>query len=97
MRRRLLGACILVIAAAALAVPARTFVSEWLAVDECLDSGGSFDYAAMDCDHANNHPYVSFEQRHPGAMQTLHVRASVGAPFGVLGLLLIVWPKQRVS
>ena len=43
------------------------YVSEWSAVDSCLDSGGSFDYVNMKCDHTSNHPFVPFKQRHPVA------------------------------
>jgi len=40
------------------------FLQEWSVVDSCLDSGGSFDYSTMTCDHKNNHPYIPFGQRH---------------------------------
>src|SRR5437899_1185031 len=95
MWRRVLGACVLFVAAATVAPPTRMFASEWLTVDACLDSGGSFNYAAMECDHVTNHPYVSFERRHPGRLHSLRVRASVCAPVGLLGLALLVWPKRR--
>ena len=37
--------------------------AEFLAVDQCLDSGGSYDYAAMACDHEESHPYVPLLDR----------------------------------
>ena len=41
---------------------------EWLNVDSCLDSGGSFEYARMACDYKENHPFVSYSQRHPNSL-----------------------------
>lgn len=29
----------------------------WLAIDTCLDRGGSFNYVAAACDFQRNHPY----------------------------------------
>ena len=34
------------------------FARMWLAPDECLDRGGSFDYVAWECDLASSHVYV---------------------------------------
>lgn len=36
---------------------------ESLAVDACLDSGGSFDYARLQCDPQSDHPGVPFSPR----------------------------------
>ena len=33
-----------------------TWVAEFLAVDACLDSGGSYDYERSVCDHQSSHP-----------------------------------------
>ena len=38
---------------------------EQLAVDRCLDRGGSFDYACSTCDFANDHRYHPYLARHP--------------------------------
>jgi len=38
-------------------------VGEFLAVDSCLDSGGSFDYVASACDHSSTHAFVGFAWR----------------------------------
>jgi hypothetical protein len=97
MRRRLLGVVILVVASLVIARPLTTYVSEWLDVDACLDSGGSFNYATMDCDHATNHPYISFERRHPGMISQLRVRAAVCTPAAALGLALLIWPRRRTD
>jgi hypothetical protein len=40
------------------------YVRELDAIDRCLDAGGSFDYAAMRCDHQTNHAAVPFTDRH---------------------------------
>jgi len=58
----------LVLAIAALALVgwlAWGYGREFLAVDSCLDSSGSFDYVTMTCDHTENHPYSPYSQRHP--------------------------------
>jgi hypothetical protein len=49
-----------------------TYVFETIAVDRCLDSGGSFDYSRMVCDNSRNHPYVSFEERHQAFVRSMH-------------------------
>jgi len=59
---------------------------ELLAVDSCLDSSGSFDYASMVCDHAENHPYIGYTQRHPAATSVAFLAGSVGA-CGLVGVL----------
>jgi hypothetical protein len=33
-------------------------ISTFLAVDSCLDAGGSFDYTSHECDFESSHPYV---------------------------------------
>ena len=50
---------------------------EFLAVDSCLDNSGSFDYAAMTCDHAQNHPYIPYSQWHPDTFPIAAVAGSV--------------------
>ena len=44
-------------------VLAQPMVGEFLAVDSCLDSGGSFDYVKSVCDHIGNHPFVAIGWR----------------------------------
>lgn len=65
-----IAACLL-LAAGPWTPVAFIYTSEWLAVDRCLDSGGSFDYDTMRCDYAANHPYVPFAQRHLGLVAVM--------------------------
>jgi hypothetical protein len=37
---------------------------EFLAVDGCLDAGGSFDYLKQTCDFSQNHAYLASSVRH---------------------------------
>lgn len=53
----------------------------YLAVDRCLDTGGSFDYAHRLCDYGASHPYS------PGLVDGL-VPVLVGAGLSALGLIL---------
>ena len=56
---------------------------EFFAVDACLDAGGSFNYAARQCDMARTHAY-------PGLWQTFGlplVGAVVAAAIGVRALV----------
>ena len=56
---------ILVLLGLVLAVPGvATYGREILAVDSCLDSGGSFDYVQGVCDHQQTHHVVPFRRRH---------------------------------
>jgi len=36
---------------------------EFVAIDSCLDSGGSFDYVRSVCDHSRSHPYIGLGWR----------------------------------
>ncbi|NLB54896.1 MAG: hypothetical protein GX811_03880 [Lentisphaerae bacterium] len=36
-----------------------------MAVDDCLDMGGSFNYETMTCDFEKSHTYIPFDTRHP--------------------------------
>lgn len=63
MKRRGL---VLIVLGGALAVwPALGYVREFVAVDACLDAGGSFDYTHSRCDHAENHAFIAYSDRHP--------------------------------
>jgi hypothetical protein len=56
----------LILVGIALPLPAVvTYASEFVAVDRCLEGGGSYDYSRGKCDHERNHPYVPFSSRHP--------------------------------
>jgi hypothetical protein len=75
--RWLVVAGILGVLAVLIAAP---FLSEFLAVDGCLDSGGSFDYTANACDDQTSHPFIPYSQRHP---HSLAMFSGVAAMFGV--------------
>jgi hypothetical protein len=65
------------------------YVREWLAVDSCLDVGGSFDYALLACDHTTVHPYVPYRQRHPASLGLF------GA--GIFGVLVAGTVAKKLS
>jgi hypothetical protein len=67
MRRR--GLALLVLGGALIAGPSFEYVREFLAVDSCLDGGGSFDYAQSRCDQANNHPFIAYSDRHATSLR----------------------------
>ncbi len=47
------------------------FLREELMIDRCLSANhGSVDYSNMTCDVERNHPYVSYEARHPHDKRT---------------------------
>jgi hypothetical protein len=64
------------------------FASEFFAIDRCLDAGGSFDYAKIQCDFAVNHPYVPTWDRHG---------FSLLAAFGlaIVACAVVMWRKGR--
>jgi hypothetical protein len=47
----------------------------WLAVDSCLDAGGSYDYRTAACDSLQSHPYVPFVTRYSVLLQLTAVTA----------------------
>jgi hypothetical protein len=59
LRLAILAACFLIF-------DAYRFSREELMVDRCLSAyHGSFNYSNMTCDLETNHPYVSYQVRHP--------------------------------
>ena len=40
------------------------YISEFSAVDRCLDQSDSFDYVKGICDTLENHQYISYIERH---------------------------------
>lgn len=60
---------------------------ETLAVDGCLDAGGSYDYKAGECDMTTSHSYEPFMDRH-GVLIGATLVALIGA--GVA-----VWLRRR--
>src|ERR1700755_2577847 len=51
--KRLIGIAMLLAAGVVAVLPMRTF----LAVDSCLDAGGSFDFETRTCDFERSHPF----------------------------------------
>ncbi|MFC6670645.1 hypothetical protein [Marinobacterium aestuariivivens] len=64
------------------------FMLEQSAVDACLDSGGSYEYAAGTCDSTGNHPFVPFSARYP-------LLVNGGMSLSVIGLLLCLTGLYR--
>ncbi len=62
------------------------WLQEFLAVDACLDRGGSFNYVAGQCDLIENHTYVAFSARH-GLAVALSVVAAALLSAGFLVLV----------
>ena len=58
---------------------------EFLAVDSCLDNSGSFNFVSMACDHAQNHPYIPYSQRHPATFPIATV-AGIVVVFALVGV-----------
>ena len=67
------------------------WVSEWAAVDSCLDSGGVYDYATNRCrSDINTLPYLSYTERFGWKILTAFI-------FSLVGILLIAIAKSRGS
>ena len=67
--------------AAALYLPLRAgiiYLRESVAVDDCLDMGGSFNYETMTCDFEKSHPYMPFEIRHPNIYRNMGLGLIIG-------------------
>jgi drug/metabolite transporter (DMT)-like permease len=73
-------------------VALRPRLSEFLAVDRCLDEGGSYDYAQGRCDRATNHPYVPWSERSSGSAPTLR-----GLVFLLGGALVLAFGRWRTG
>jgi hypothetical protein len=83
--------------AAAVFMPLRAtmiYVSEAVAVDDCLDVGGSFNYETMTCDFERSHPYVPFSARHPGLFRQSGVCFIMGMVL-FTGTMLLTRSKQE--
>ena len=81
------------VAAAFACFAAVIFVSEFVAVDKCLDRGGSFDYLERTCDFTASHELVPFAGRHPVLTR--------GFPVGVIGavggMFVVLWRRAKRS
>jgi hypothetical protein len=60
VRMKLRGLVLIVLGGALAVWSAVGYVREVVAVDSCLDAGGSFDYAQSRCDRAETHPFVAY-------------------------------------
>jgi hypothetical protein len=57
-----------------------------LAVDSCLDAGGSFNYASHVCDFERSHPYVS---------QSHSMRFGLALALALLGVAVTIVGRYR--
>jgi hypothetical protein len=90
--RRAAAGVVLVVLGLALAAPGVTsWAQEALAVDSCLDAGGSFDYVTETCDHERSHAVVPFGPRHA---RQIHF-AILGASLVAVGAVVGLWAKGR--
>ena len=71
-------------------VALRPRVVEFLAVDSCLDHGGSYDYVRRECDHVKNHPYVAWSTRSHGDASLF-----TGGSLVAAGLVVLVLGRSR--
>ena len=67
---------------------AKDYGHEFLAVDACLDLGGSYDYKKYNCDKNENHPYISYSQRKKALIMSC-------AALSLLGIVSIVRTKRK--
>jgi hypothetical protein len=58
------------------------YVREFVAVDAALDSGASYDYVAGRADHAANHPFIPFSERHRTLLLTSGVLLVAAVLYG---------------
>jgi len=63
---------------------------QFFAVDACLDAGGSFNYAARQCDMARTHPY-------PGLWQTFGLPLVGAVIAAAIGVGVMVTGGRRAS
>ncbi len=57
------------------------------AIEACLAEGGSFNYAADECDFTNKHPYQPLMARHPTLINSAMLVSIVGLFMCLKGLL----------
>ena len=89
MKRR--GLLLIVLGGALAVWPALSYVREFVAVDSCLDAGGSFDYAQSRCDRAETYPFVAYSERHPNSLSI----AAVGGVVLATGIVMFLLAPQR--
>jgi len=62
--------------------------SEMLAVDSCLDAGGSYDYSKHECDKKENHIYIPYGKRKKELILSC-------LSLSVIGLISIIRTRQK--
>ena len=70
-----------------------SYIREAVSVDTCLDSGGSYDYVAGRCDHAQSHPFRSYASRYPEALVAFLIACSISIL--VYRESFALWSKKR--
>ena len=85
-----LGGALVLLGIVLVGAVAVSYAREFVAVDSCLDAGGSFDYSRMECDYRANHPYIRYSVRHPWA----EFVAASGGLIAVGGLALVLWLRK---
>jgi hypothetical protein len=84
---------VLIVLGGALALwPALGYVREFVAVDSCLDAGGSFDYAQSRCDRAETHRFVAYSERHPNSVR---IAAAGGVALATGIVMFLPDPDRR--
>jgi hypothetical protein len=90
---RYLGVAMILIGIVLPAPAVVSYTSEFLAVDACLDGGGSYDYSRGECDHGSNHPYLPFSSRHPLLVGSFSALSFAGLAMVTIGAVL----RRRAS
>jgi uncharacterized membrane protein HdeD (DUF308 family) len=87
------GLMLLVLGGVLAAWPAVDCLREFVAVDACLDVGGSFDYVQSRCDRGESHEFVAYSDRHPASWRI----AAVGGVAFVIGIVMFVLDPKRAD
>ncbi len=69
-----------------LAVLLGFYFSELSVVNDCIRSQGSFDYVRVMCDFQEQHPFVSYFERHPTIVNSAMLASTLGLVLCVIGL-----------
>jgi hypothetical protein len=69
------------------------WTGERLAIDKCLDAGGSYDYTHSICDRHLSHPLVPFGVRHPALLRGTVAIVLLLVAFG----LFTRWRSKRAA
>jgi hypothetical protein len=69
---------------------AKDYGFERMAVDSCLDSGGSYDYEIIKCDKNKNHTYTSYYQRKNELILSC-------IAISLLGIVVLVLTRRKIK